>query len=65
MRGLPLWRKRKGDQPRDREGVEESRRLLANVRAQEPRVAHIREHTERLMRENHFGERIARALGEH
>ena len=64
MRCLPFWR-RKPKHDRDREGIEESRRLLANVRAQEPRVAHIREHTERLMRENHFGERIARALGEH
>lgn len=63
MRCLPFWRRKPKD--RDREGIEESRRLLATVRAQEPRVAHIREHTERLMRENHFGERIARALGEH
>lgn len=47
----------------DTTGLEESRQLLAKARADEIPVSRLVEAHRRQQRENHFGPRIAKALG--
>jgi hypothetical protein len=49
--------------PRDTAGIERSKALLAQARADEPRVASVVEAHEKKIRENHFGVKIHQALG--
>lgn len=58
------WRRGGWQTPRDTEGIEYSKQVLARAQADEVRVAAIAEAHRRKREENHFGPRIAAALRE-